>query len=366
MFSTEPSGVPEGDTAAESGRPSLPVMPPWRLYGFTVASFGLYVPYWVYRLSRAHGCTRRSTRAAWALGSLIPPVGAALLYEFNGPPREASPYDELPGDEPPSDESLDPTPATVEDSRRGASPAILLLVLLAVCSFTSLRHFTLAPLFLLPIPVAWVQRTINRMASSPAPAVSVRWWAWAAGSIGTLLVAAAVWHEAPGFLRQLRRIEADAVVVAGSDVFAVIVPTQHWRQVEPGTIGDSDSELELTGPGAETWAVAYSRPRSETHLDNVIAERRSMIFDSGKPLDFRESRRFLDGSDFVPVSTTDYEIDFGLGSVGFYVVLTAETEDEVIELITYTAEPKTYLDEIRRLAQSFVLRPASDVAGEEL
>ncbi len=342
-------------------------MPPWRLYGYAVASFGLYLPFWAYRLARAHGCRKWSVKAAWALGSLVPPVAAALLYEFNGPPRDDTPSDEAPSDEAPSDDPL--TPAA-RDSPRRAPPALLLLLLLAVCSFSPLSGFYLAPLFLLPIAFAWVQSTINRLArASGLPGKTavapMRWWNWAAASIGGLLLVVALWYETPGFLRQLRKIEADAVVASDSDRFELTVPSQHWRRVEAGTIGDDDSELELTGPGAETWAVAYLRPRSETDLDNVIADRKSMLFASGKPLDYRETRRFLAGSDFVPVSTADYELDFGLGTEGFYVVLTAETEDQVIELITYTAEPAAHLDEVRGLVQSFALKPPKDESGEE-
>ena len=339
MSSLEPPDP--ADTAAPAGlesRPDSLAMSPWRLYWLAVASFGLYVPVWVYRLARAAGQSR-SARVSWALGSLVPPVAAALLYELNGRAFEAVPR---------------------ARQLQRALPAVVFLVLLPVCAFTPLRHFALAPLLLLPAPFAWVQASINRAAraepgTESIQPIRIRWFEWVIASAGTLLVATAAWFTVPPFLEQLKTLGADGVVAGRSGSYQVVIPTSAWRKIKSGTLGDPDSDLELTGPGTETWTVAYVTPSLENDIPTAVSARRTMIFETGEPRDFSESRRFLDGSDLVPVSTADYEIGYGVLGEGHYVVLTAQTDEEVIELIGYTAEPVAHLEELRRLIGSFAI-----------
>jgi len=339
VTSLEPSVASD---AAGSARPDPLAISPWRLYWLAVASFGLYLPVWVYRLARSAGQSP-SSRVAWGLGSLVPPIAAALLYEFNGRAGEGVPR------------------------ARRALPSLVLLSLLPVCAFTPLRHFTLAPLLLLPAPFAWVQASINRTArkeqAAAIPRPRMRWFEWAIASGGTLLVALAAWFTVPPFVEQLKVLGAEGVVVGRSGSFQVVIPTAAWRQVKSGTLGDPESDLELTGPGTETWTVAYVNPNNDNDINSAVSMRRTMIFESGEPRDYREFRRFLDGSDLVPVSTADYEIGYGVMGEGHYVILTAETDTQVIELIGYTAEPVAHLEELRRLIDSFTI-PAIEGAVE--
>ena len=174
--------------------------------------------------------------------------------------------------------------------------------------------------------------------------------------IGTILVAAMVWVEAPEFVQRLRPLQAKgASVAAASGAFRLTIPGRGWQRVAPGTLGDAGADLELRGPGAETWLVAYTTPSSDTNLSFAVSDRRTIILGEGEPRGFEEYRFFLEDSDFVPVSVARYEIDYGLGAEGVHYVLTAETEKHVFEILTYTAEVDEHVEALKELVLSFAI-----------
>jgi hypothetical protein len=175
-------------------------------------------------------------------------------------------------------------------------------------------------------------------------------------SIGTILVAVVVWVEGPDFVQRIRPLQSAGATVAGvSDTFHVTIPGSGWRRLGPGTLGDEDSDLELRGPGAETWLVCYKLSGSDTNLHIAVDNRRTLLFSDGEPSGFDEHRFFLEGSELVPVSVVSYEIDYGLGSEGVFYVLTAETDDHVLEVVGYTSEADEHLEALKELVLSFAI-----------
>ena len=242
----------------EECRPSPPLMHGLMLYWLAVATFGIYLPFWVYRFSRAAGATDRERwrGIAWAFGVLAPPACWGILREFQ---RLA----------------LESGPGRGRWLRSVEVPAALYLVLLVLAGLSPLRHFILTPLFLLPIPFVLVQHSANRAGAVSVdvdrPRRRVPLWQWIVAPIGTVLVAAIVWFESPAAFQRLRPYVARGAEISGSSqVFRLTVPGDRWRRVTPGTIGDPDSDLELAGPGADTWLIAFVVPRSDADLDGVL------------------------------------------------------------------------------------------------
>jgi len=158
-----------------------------------------------------------------------------------------------------------------------------------------------------------------------------------------------------GTLRSIltRRAPAGAEILGGSAVYRLVIPGAGWTRVEPGTHGDDGSDLELSGPGIETWLVSYVQDSSETDLSGLVRNRRALLADAGEIIDYRESRRFLEDADLVPVALTTAETSFGVFENGTFVILTAEFDEQVVEIVGYTAEPRQHLDALRKLVTSF-------------
>ena len=331
-------GTPVPDDAC---RPSPPFMHGVMLYWLAVATFGIYLPFWVYRFSRATGATDRERWRciAWAIGVVAPPACWGILREFQRVVHESE-------------------PGRGRGFRSIEVPAALYLILLVVAGLSPLRHFILTPMFLLPIPFVLVQHSANRAGTASVdadrPRRRVPLWQWIAAPIGTVLVAAIVWLESPAAFQRLRPHMARGAEISGSSkTFRLTMPGDRWRRVAPGTIGEPESDLELTGSGADTWLIAFVVPQTDSDLHSTVDFRRAAVFSDGKPLEFSERRFFLEDSDFIPVSVADYRIDFGFGMKSVYHILTAETDQHVIEVIGYTAEPASHLEDLKSLVSSF-------------
>ena len=100
---------------------------------------------------------------------------------------------------------------------------------------------------------------------------------------------------------------------------------------------DSESDLELSGPGSETWVVSYVTPSADSDFETVVSQRRSLIFSEGEPRQYQEKRYFLEESDFFTVSFATYEFDFGIAGKYTYIVLVSELET-IFGLETYSLE----------------------------
>lgn len=338
---TPPPPPPEESPSGELRRVVPGPLPLWGLYLVSVASFGLYLPYWIWRTARQFGIgeRNRSTPLWWALGSPAAPVGAGILYEFN---RRAT--------------------ALAGTRGRAAWPALAYLALFVLWRLTPLEDYYLAFALLVPVPFLFVQRNINSAAARrvavahpprrllPALALTM--------VVGLPVVATTAWlYDWPRLKTELaHRLAGGARVAGQSALYELTLPSTEWKRVDPGTVGDDGSDLELIGPGTETWVVGYTASIRDSDLESTIASRRSMIFEVGAARGYDERRHFLPGSDFVPISVTVYDISFGMAGSGQYRVLTAQLDGHVVELVGYTVEPSHHAGELDRLLESFAIK----------
>lgn len=350
--------APEGDSELQPVEPStdavrpeeIPmapgVIPLWRLYVAAAGTFCLYLTVWTYRTARQYGFDKeyRHTPVWWAIGTLISPVAACVLFEFN---RRARAFTGRP--------------------RPAAGPALALVALSLAWGFTPLGHYVLAIPILGPLPFLAVQRNINRTArqgiATTHPPRPLR-VPLAVGAVLGLPVLAMIgwWVDLPTFdMEMAQRLTGGARVVGRSEVYGLTMPTTDWRELSPGTIGDPESDMELVGPGFDTWVVIYTTPTTENDLESAIGIRREMIFAEGTTAGYKERRYFLSDEELFPVSFATYRVSFGVAGLSEYQVLTAELEDHVIEILGHTAEPATHSKEVRDLLRTFSV----ESTGEE-
>jgi hypothetical protein len=335
------------------------MLPLWRLYAYAVASFGLFLPIWVYRVARNQDPdpARRTTHACWAAGCFIPAVCMALLHHFT---RQASAGEEAGSEN--------------RRTRRWlpAHPSLLFAAVVLLWWLTPLSGFWFLSFLLLPVPFLFVQRQLNLVAMrqphdatvSPPPAPAPLWrralqvGLTVAGLAGFGL---ATWKMDRHELARLVAAESAGAIRGTSGLYELHLGDRSWVRVEPGTYGDSDSDLELRGPGSETWIVVYAAPAGNRTLESVVSSRRGQLFEEFTPLRFGEERSFLPSADLVPLSVARYLVDFGLGAQGAYVVLTAQLETHMVEVIGYTGEMHRaqWLDD---LVRSFALSPEPGAA----
>ncbi|HEY8234185.1 MAG TPA: hypothetical protein VIJ10_16095 [Vicinamibacteria bacterium] len=309
----------------------------WQFYLVAVASCGLYLPFWIWRTARLFGAGVRypSTPAWWAIGSLAAPVAACVLFEFN---RRAT--------------------AAAGVRARAAWPALAYLGLYLFWGLTPLGHYVVAFALLMPIPFVFVQSNINRAASSqsdlPHPRRRFRLALALSLTLGfPLLVTTAWFYDWPALRTDLSsRLAGGDVVSGASGLYRITLPASGWRRVTPGTIGDAGADLELVGPGAATWIIAYTAPTPASSLESVVASRRSQLFEQVRTQRYQEKRYFLGGQqDLVPASLATYDVRDGIVA-GQYVVLSAELDSHVVELVAYTAEPKQLSGQLRKLLET--------------
>jgi hypothetical protein len=319
-------------------------IPLWRLYWFALGTLGIYIPIWVCRTAKRSwgGRPPSDTPIWWAFGSLAPPACAAILIEFK---RRAC---------------AELKSAGIAKIGTAGAPAILYFIILLIGTYSPLSGFVPTLLFLLPLPFLMVQSTINQIhAVSAAPAArptrQVHPVEWIGASFGTTALALIVWIYAPALLPIFApRHGAGATISSVSGHFTVTLPSDNWRVVNSGTLGDEESDLELIGPGVESWIIAYNLDRRQIDFELTIDNRRGECTAGGKLTSLKESRRFLDGPDLIPISIAEYEVHAGLLGTWSCVVLTAQLEERIIEIIGYSIEPDLHLDEVRKLAVSFL------------
>jgi hypothetical protein len=320
----------------------------WRLYVAAVASLGLYLPYWIWRTARQLriGDRYRARPVWWALGSSIPIVAAAVLYELN-------------------------RRATALAGRRGraAGPALVCLGLLVLFVLTPVSDYVVLLVLLAPLPVLWVQRNLNRAAARRPevahPRRSLNVALAVALVVGLPLHGLTLYYlDLPAFKLGLTpRLGPGSTVSGECDLYALTLPSAGWRRVASGTVGDDPSDLELVGPGTDTWAVAYALPAPDSDLEGTVSARRTLILADGTPRSYKEKREFLEGADdFVPVSRATYDILYGAAGPGRYEVVIAEFDTHVVEIIGHTGEPGQYGDELRRLFASFAAKKGRETS----
>jgi hypothetical protein len=131
----------------------------------------------------------------------------------------------------------------------------------------------------------------------------------------------------------------------------VVLPSSNWRRVGSGYLGD-DSALELIGPGTDTWLVAYVDGDPTSSIDNTVSVRRQLLSMDDTLRALEERRYLLEGADLTPVSLARYTLGSSYLDHSVVLVMTAEVEETVVELIAHTSSPTQYEEEINRLLES--------------
>jgi hypothetical protein len=209
---------------------------------------------------------------------------------------------------------------------------------------------------LLPIPFLWIQQTLNRLHSPTGEIGEVRshWTAlrWISVGLGLPLVLyfAAV-NDFPLVSSLLKPTRAGQRLAIEGSPAQVVLPSSNWRRVGSGYLGD-DSALELIGPGTDTWLVAYVDGDSAGSIDNTVAVRRQLLAVDDTLRALEERRYFLEGADLTPVSLARYTLGSSYIDHSVILVMTAEIDETVVELIAHTSSPIQYEDEINRLLES--------------
>jgi hypothetical protein len=198
----------------------------------------------------------------------------------------------------------------------------------------------------MPLPFVLVQRRLNR-ASLGRPAVPLARihpvLAHGLTAVGLAVFVLSAWSVDSGEVRYLwTRREIPAGAIRGtSAIYELDVTGRNWVSLSPGTIGDAEADLELRGPGADTWVIAYVRAVASGDIGSIVSERRVMIFGEGEPLAYAEERYFLAEADLVPVSLARYQVSQTLGAKDRYVVLTVELKTHLIEIIGHAMEDRS-------------------------
>lgn len=341
---TSPPGAPHVDPDPLPTPPGIPdAVPLWRFYWFSIGTLGIHLPIWTHRIAKCSwgGRPRSSTPVWWALGCFAPPAAVALLIDFRKRARTSL------------------VEAGGSESRFTGWPALIYVAILLIGGYSPLGSFPPTMLLLLPVPFLMVQRAINHVhrrtaETTPLPVRAAHPVEWVGVSFGTVALAMLMWYLSPSLLSVLSPRHGAGTVIDGiSGQFSITLPSDSWRVVRPGTLGDAESDLELLGPGVESWLVGYTHDRALANLDGTIDARRGTLATLGKLRSLEESRRFLDRDSLVPVSVAHYEVHgFGQGNMKF-VVLTAETEQSIIELIGHSVEPDSYMGELTEMTRTF-------------
>jgi hypothetical protein len=300
-----------------------PRTPCWQLYIYCVATLGLYLPVWTYRMIVALEPGRRWRAVGWGLGTLFPVFGWVVLLELGRLAEEWS------GE---------------RRRRRGGSavmPALWLVLLALVLWLTPLRAVVTASALVIPLPFLAIQATINAgyFADPLGPSPPQRWPAWRRWplvAVGAgLSMAAARYVDRAAYSFAATLASADG---RGARRLFSFKPPRGWLAVAPGTFGDADAELELARLDKTAWLVAYVWPGSHETLDGAVARRRAVIGAESDLTGLVESRGFLAESD-RPISWAFYGLGRFPQNAAMWVG-TVLAENATIELLVYSALPE--------------------------
>ncbi len=310
--------------------------PLWQLLLLAICTGGFYLAAWVYRVTGDRDASKsaRPRRIAWTLGSLTPPVLAALLFDFS---RNEEPGSQL----------------SRRTDRSAAVPAIALLALHFLVAMSELGSLWITGWILLPIPVLLVQRRFNQNVN--AETVGFGWPRFITLLFAVPLAAAVMWWiDAPMASRASPFAIAEGAPIRGrSEAYVILSPSTSWREVSPGTLGDTDSDLELTTTDGSAWVVAYVHEDSSLTLDQVVDERLAAIDNDNGVEDFSESREFIPHPEFATMSLADYRVSITPFERGHYLVLTTRLKKRTIEVIGYVSDTSPHQAELERLMDDF-------------
>jgi len=315
-------------------------------YLVCVASFGIYALVLIYRHARDFAQRDRASALSWSLGSLAAPIACAVLHELS---RTAA-RDRADG-------IRTRLAVWVPCSLHGAIAAILLT--------TDLSALWTPVWIAMPISIvivdAQIRRARRRSPLEAPPTVTAaprRLWPRVAQGLTVVLglpIVVLIALEADESSIGLLWIRADdGVLHSASGAFALTTSGGKWHRVEPGTVGDDDSEIEVMSTDQQSWVVGYQRS-SDYQIDTLVDMRRNLITES-MSLQEIDERRFLPRPEApLPASIAHYRTHTNVFSRGEYVVLTARLPDGVVELVGFTSMPATGTGELVDLLSTFEL-----------
>ncbi len=304
---------------------------------------GLYLGYWVWEAMRTDRSRSPGSAGpfAAALGTMIVPVQAALLYDIHRQSRV----------------------------RRGfatrfwscATPAVLAVAIAVLVVLLPWRSLWTPGWLLAPLPFLLVQSSINREAR-PASAMRrssriAHLLLGLAGAAATVAVAYQV--DLPAARTALNpSVEPGEPVSGLSALYTVRLVQPGWRRTTPGTIGDANADLELVSPDQTSWVVSYVHAARESSLHDTVSGRRAAIQELGRLDGFHEERRFASGTEMIPISIARYQVETQAFLRQTFVTYTASTGDHLVEIIGFVGS-KSGSDVIRSLIESVELVPSS-------
>lgn len=323
---------------------------PW-MAALSIGTGGLYLAYWIHRVAKLEGAGERYRWRPWlwAVGSIMSPIGCAVLYLFTGwVHRDADKFG-------------------VHLVMPRGGPAILYGAVSGALFFGPWSVLWLPTILLTPIPFIWVQHGLNQIhlasnAERTPRSTAATGLRWATALLAApLVLTVAGGNDAPLATALFdSRGSGVSLALEGAPV-SVVLPSGSWRRVD-GYLGDGEAALELLGPGASTWMVAFTMPASEASIGSTVAARRAVIDDEQSIREFSERRFFLEGADLVPASVCRYETGSQFIESGLFVVTTLQLESTVVELIGFTGSPMEHEAEVLSLLTD--VRVAAEVASE--
>jgi hypothetical protein len=326
--------------------PSL-VIPLFLFYLLAVATSGLFLAWWAYRLARTLDPYQRRERTyclGWAVSVFFAPAAGALIYEVSRLAREER--------------------RALGKSTGRRSLAIAPVLFLALCIVLVAVTAAWTPLLLLlPLPFVIAQHDVNELEKLRSATVAVaavdraRWLHLGLIAVGIPLTAFAFYKLDREVVLTLtsshsRRVGFTAAIGAGE--FDFTVPSDGWQQVAPGVVGDGTEALCFRKNGGDLWVLVYDTPESQLSLAAIVAARRSMIeSESLKIQESREKRFFLEGhANLLPVSLSEHRVT-GPNFQGVYQVLSVATGARTIEAIGFSNPLPTNIQDIQAFVMSF-------------
>lgn len=147
-------------------------------------------------------------------------------------------------------------------------------------------------LFLVAIPLLLLQGKLNRSSDSEPLRLTARHWVLLV--IGLPLFALAIWNEGPIYRAWLSPgVERGELLTTPDGFLEFRMKEDHWARVEPGSIGDEDSILEMQDRFTNSFIIVF-RYDNNLSLDQVVRARISILREAETLANLEEERRFDD------------------------------------------------------------------------
>jgi hypothetical protein len=318
----------------------LPVV---ALYAVVLATGGLFLPVWTYRLARTlpGRPVGRLQGGMWAAAAMLPVFSWAILFELG---RRTTLWERARGRRRESRELM---------------PVLWLVAIEVVLYASPLRTVVTAHLVAVTLPFLVVQARING-AQAVAP-TEARWPALVLAIVALFGAFPAWWlfrrmdRSDWAFASSLRTLGRRELRVGREGVYELTAP-EGWVRVAPGVMGSAGSDVELTRMDRTASVVTYVEPKGALTLAGLVAARRRLLAGAGSIAGLHELRSFLPGASYQPVSYARYQL--GARGQRETWVLTAEVRDHLVEIVFNTSVPSRDEATAHALMSSFAAKEA--------